>query len=142
MSSNGGKHIRNYLKLINDFLNEEKDKELSEKFVAPLKDAVDNLQKALMFFMEKGLKNPLSAVSGATDFLHLLGLVSLGFIWSQKAKRAKELIDQTGDNSEFLEAKILTGEYFMQRQLPETELRLKKILSGEQSIMSLAVSQF
>ena len=142
LSSNGGKHIRNYLKLINDFLNEEKDKELSEKFIAPLKDAVDNLQKALMFFMEKGLKNPLSAVSGATDFLHLLGLVSLGYIWSQKAKRAKELIDQTGDNNEFLEAKILTGEYFMQRQLPETELRLKKILSGEKSIMSLAVSQF
>jgi hypothetical protein len=88
------------------------------------------------------LKNPLSAVSGATDFLHLLGLVSLGYIWSQKAKRAKELLDKTRDNNEFLEAKILTGEYFMQRQLPETELRLKKILSGEKSIMSLAVSQF
>ena len=142
LSSDGGKHIRNYLKLINDFLNEEKDKQLSEKFIAPLKDAVDNLQKALMFFMEKGLKNPLSAVSGATDFLHLLGLVSLGYIWSQKAKRAKELLNQNGDNNEFLEAKILTGEYFMQRQLPETELRLKKILSGEKSIMSLAVSQF
>ena len=142
LSSDGGKHIRNYLKLINDFLNEEKDKQLSEKFIAPLKDAVDNLQKALMFFMEKGLKKPLSAVSGATDFLHLLGLVSLGYIWSQKAKRANELLNQNGDNNEFLEAKILTGEYFMHRQLPETELRLKKILSGEKSIMSLAVSQF
>ncbi|OUX41346.1 acyl-CoA dehydrogenase [bacterium TMED277] len=142
LSSDGGKHIRNYLKLINEFLNEEKDKQLSEKFIAPLKDAVDNLQKAIMFFMEKGLKNPLSAISGATDFLHLLGLVSLGYIWSQKAKRAKELLDQTGDNNEFLEAKILTGEYFMQRQLPETELRLKKILSGDKAIMSLAVNQF
>ena len=142
LSSDGGKHIRNYLKLINEFLNEEKDKDLNENFIAPLKEGVDNLQKALMFFMEKGLKNPLSAVSGATDFLHLLGLVSLGYIWSQKAKRAKELLNQTDNNNEFLEGKILTGEYFMQRQLPETELRLKKILSGEKSIMSLAVSQF
>ena len=68
--------------------------------------------------------------------------MSLGYIWSQKAKRAKELIDQTADKNEFLEAKILTGEYFMQRQLPESELRLKKILSGEKAIMSLAVNQF
>ncbi len=142
LSSDGGKHIRNYLKIINELVNNEKDKELIEKFINPLKDAVDNMQEALLFFMEKGLKNPLSAVSGATDFLHLMGLVSLGYIWSQKAIKAKELLYKANDNDEFLKAKILTGEYFMQRQLPETELRLKKILSGEEAIMSLAANQF
>ncbi len=92
--------------------------------------------------MKNGLKKPTSAVSGASDFLHLVGLVSLGFIWSQKARKATELLDKTNDDQKFLEAKILTGQYFMQRQLPETSLRLKKILLGEKPIMSLAVNQF
>jgi len=142
LGADGGKHIRGYLKLIDDFVNEEKDKELVKEFIVPLKSALDDLQKALIFFMKNALKNPTSAVSGASDFLHLVGLVSLGFIWSQKAKKAKELLAATKDNQEFLEAKILTGQYFMQRQLPETSLRLKKILLGEKPIMSLAVNQF
>ena len=142
LGADGGKHIRGYLKLIDDFVNEEKDKELVKEFIVPLKSALDDLQKALIFFMKNALKNPTSAVSGASDFLHLVGLVSLGFIWSQKAKKAKELLAAAKDNQEFLEAKILTGQYFMQRQLPETSLRLKKILLGEKPIMSLAVNQF
>ena len=95
-----------------------------------------------MFFMQNGLKNPLSAVSGATDFLHLVGLVSLGFIWSKKAQSAKEELRDISANRKFLEAKILTGSYFMHRQLPETKLRLDRILTGEKQVMSLEASQF
>ena len=95
-----------------------------------------------MFFMENGLKNPLSAVSGATDFLHLVGLVSLGFIWSKQAQTAREQLKNAEANKEFLEAKILTGSYFMLRQLPETKLRLDRVLTGEKQVMSLAADQF
>ena len=95
-----------------------------------------------MFFMQNGLKNPLSAISGATDFLHLVGLVSLGFIWSKKAKSAKDKLKDISANKNFLEAKILTGSYFMHRQLPETKLRLDRILTGEKQVMSLAADQF
>ena len=96
----------------------------------------------LIFFIENGLKNPLSAISGATDFLHLVGLVSLGFIWSKKAKSAQEYLKNSPINKSFLEAKILTGSYFLNRQLPETQLRLDKILTGEKQVMSLAAEQF
>ena len=82
------------------------------------------------------------AVSGATDFLHLVGLVSLGFIWSKKAQAAKKQLKNSSNNKKFLEAKILTGSYFMNRQLPETKLRLDKILTGEKQVMSLAADQF
>ena len=142
LSMDGGKYMREYLNLVQAFINEEHSEDLKNDFITPLKKSIEHLQAALMFFMQNGLKNPLSAVSGATDFLHLVGLVSLGFIWSKKAQSAKEKLKDISANKNFLEAKILTGSYFMHRQLPETKLRLDRILTGEKQVMSLAVDQF
>ncbi len=142
LATDGGKHMRDYLNLIQSFIKEEHAEDFKTDFIAPLKKSMEHLQTALMFFMENGLKNPLSAVSGATDFLHLMGLVSLGFIWSKKAQSAREQLKNSETNKEFLEAKILTGSYFMHRQLPETKLRLDRVLTGEKQVMSLAVDQF
>ena len=142
LSMDGGKYMREYLNLVQAFINEEHSEDLKNDFTIPLKKSIEHLQAALMFFMQNGLKNPLSAVSGATDFLHLVGLVSLGFIWSKKAKSAKDKLKDISANKNFLEAKILTGSYFMHRQLPETKLRLDRILTGEKQVMSLAADQF
>ena len=142
LSMDGGKYMREYLNLVQAFINEKHSEDLKNDFITPLKKSIEHLQAALMFFMQNGLKNPLSAVSGATDFLHLVGLVSLGFIWSKKAQSAKEKLRDISANKNFLEAKILTGSYFMHRQLPETKLRLDRILTGEKQVMSLAVDQF
>ncbi len=142
LATNGGEHMREYLNLIQSFIKEEHSEDFNTDFIVPLKKSIEHLQTALMFFMQNGLKNPLSAVSGATDFLHLVGLVSLGFIWSKQAQTAKEQIENAGANKEFLEAKILTGSYFMLRQLPETKLRLDRVLTGEKQVMSLAADQF
>ena len=81
-------------------------KDFENDFIDPLKKSIEHLQAALLFFMENGLKNPLSAVSGATDFLHLVGLVSLGFIWSKKAQSAVEQLKNPSSDKNFLEAKI------------------------------------
>ena len=142
LSMDGGKYMREYLNLVQAFINEEHSEDLKNDFITPLKKSIEHLQAALMYFMQNGLKNPLSAVSGATDFLHLVGLVSLGFIWSKKAQSAKEKLKDISANKNFLEAKILTGSYFMHRQLPETKLRLDRILTGEKQVMSLAADQF
>jgi len=142
LSMDGGKYMREYLNLVQAFINEEHSEDLKNDFITPLKKSIEHLQAALMFFMQNGLKNPLSAVSGATDFLHLVGLVSLGFIWSKKAQSAKKKLKDVAANKNFLEAKILTGSYFMHRQLPETKLRLDRILTGEKQVMSLAADQF
>ena len=131
-----------FLNLIQSFIKEEHAEDFNTDFIVPLKKSIEHLQTALMFFMQNGLKNPLSAVSGATDFLHLLGLVSLGFIWAKKAQSARDQLKNSPSNKHFLEAKILTGSYFMNRQLPETKLRLDKILTGEKQVMSLAANQF
>ena len=95
LAMNGGKYMREYLNLVQSFIKEEHSEDFKSDFINPLRKSLEHLQTALMFFMDNGLKNPLSAISGATDFLHLVGLVSLGFVWSKKAQSARDQLKNT-----------------------------------------------
>ena len=41
-----------------------------------------DLQAAGMYFMSEGMKNPLNALSGSYDFMHLFGHTVVGFMWA------------------------------------------------------------
>ena len=50
-------------------------------FVRPLGQALGDLQQATMWFMQNALGNPDNAGAGSTDYMHLFGLVALGYMW-------------------------------------------------------------
>ena len=93
------------------------------------------------FFISNGLKNPNSALSGASDFMHLLGNFCIGFMWAKMAASIYQNNKNIGKNT-YQEGKILTGEYYMKKILPKTAFLAKKILSGDNCIMSLNIDQF
>ena len=87
------------------------------------------------------MTDPNNALSGATDFLHLFGHVILGYLWSQIAEKSFTKIDQKC-NTDFYKAKLITGKFYMKRALPETRLRLERVLSGKGSVMDLEQNYF
>ena len=142
LNSDGGKNIIYLNELVQNFLTEHSELEnLNNDFLVPLKEAKKNVEEVLNFFMSNGLKNPNSALAGASDFLHLLGNFCIGFMWAKMAailfKENKIINENT-----FQEGKILTGQYYMKNILPKTNYLAKKILSGDKIIMSLNTEQF
>ena len=142
LNSNGGKNIIYLNELVQNFLTEHSELEkLNNDFLVPLKESKKNVEEVLNFFMSNGLKNPNSALAGASDFLHLLGNFCIGFMWAKMAAilfKENEIIKE----STFQEGKILTGRYYMKNILPKTNYLAKKILSGDKIIMSLNTEQF
>ncbi len=142
LNSDGGKNIIYLNELVQNFLTEHSELEnLNNDFLVPLKEAKKNVEEVLNFFLTNGLKNPNSALAGASDFLHLLGNFCIGFMWAKMAailfKENKIINENT-----FQEGKILTGQYYMKNILPKTNYLAKKILSGDKIIMSLNTEQF
>ena len=142
LNSDGGKNIIYLNELVQNFLTEHSELEkLNNDFLVPLKESKKNVEEVLNFFMSNGLKNPNSALAGASDFLHLLGNFCIGFMWAKMAailfKENKIINENT-----FQEGKILTGQYYMKNILPKTNYLAKKILSGDKIIMSLNTEQF
>ena len=142
LNSDGGKNIIYLNELVQNFLTEHSELEkLNNDFLVPLKESKKNVEEVLNFFLSNGLKNPNSALAGASDFLHLLGNFCIGFMWAKMAAilfKENEIINE----NTFQEGKILTGQYYMKNILPKTNYLAKKILSGDKIIMSLNTEQF
>ncbi|MEO0944188.1 MAG: acyl-CoA dehydrogenase C-terminal domain-containing protein [Pseudomonadota bacterium] len=140
---NGGKAIMAFFELVKSFIKENESNEaLKEGFLDPLKAASKDLQAAGMYFMQEGMKNPLNALSGSYDFMHLFGHVAVGYMWARMGKAAMEALEAGAEDNTFYETKIATGRYYMARQLPMTTTHLARIQTGADPVMALDAANF
>ncbi|GGA15093.1 acyl-CoA dehydrogenase C-terminal domain-containing protein [Neptunicoccus cionae] len=142
LAQDGGKHVMAFFDMVKTFISENKEDEAIADFITPLKQASKDLQTAGMFFMQEGMKNPNAALSGSSDFMHLFGHVCMGLMWARMAKAATSALDAGTDDPDFYKNKLVTGRYYMQRQLPATGMHLARIQSGAENVMGLDAEAF
>jgi hypothetical protein len=96
-----------------------------------------------MWLAQNGLAKPDNAGAGSTDYMHMFGLVALGYMWAQIAKVAQDKLAAGANGAEArLNAKLVTGRFFMERMLPETAAQLTRIQAGADSTMALPADAF
>jgi alkylation response protein AidB-like acyl-CoA dehydrogenase len=138
-----GKPMMTFFEYVKGYIKaNEDDLTLEKHFLEPLKKASKDLQSAAVFFMQAGTKNPNVALAGSVDFLHLFGLVCMGLSWTKMAKAASVALQEGTDDSDYYNAKLATGRYYMSRVLPETALRLARIETGAEPVMDLPAEAF
>jgi alkylation response protein AidB-like acyl-CoA dehydrogenase len=142
LAQDGGKHVMAFFEMVKAECKSHDDDERMKPFTDALKTASKQLQTAGMFFMQNGMKNPNAALSGSYDFMHLMGHVCLGLMWTRMAKAAHVALDSGATDTAFYEGKIATGRYYMARQLPACATHLARIESGADPVMALADDQF
>ena len=107
-------------------------------FLGPLRAAAKGMQAAVAFFMPEGAKRSDAALAGETDFMHPSDHVAIGQCWAEMAVAAQRGLDRGEGDPAFVNAKFVTGRYYMQRLRPETGLCLARISSGAGPVMALA----
>jgi hypothetical protein len=129
--------------MIKDFIKaHEGDEALKRDFLDPLKAASKDLQAAMMYFLERGMKDPNAALAGSSDFMHMFGHVCLGFMWARMGKAAHAALAGGTTDATFHKTKLATGRYYMARQLPATGMHLARIRSGAEPVMALDAAAF
>jgi alkylation response protein AidB-like acyl-CoA dehydrogenase len=139
LPADGGKHIMAFFDLIKTEC-QSADPRL-DGVSGALKTASKQLQQAAMYFASN-MKTPNAALAGSTDFLHMMGHVSLGLMWLRMAGAAYRLLDADAGDRDFLQAKIATARYYAARQLPACTMHLARIESGADPVMGLATADF
>jgi hypothetical protein len=137
----GGRAVMAFFGEVGAFAKEQGGEEAMKPFVAPLSTALGHLQQATTWLMQNAMMKPDNAGAAATDYLHLFGLVALGYMWAKMAKVAQDKI-AGGDATSYLTTKLVTGRFFMERVLPETAVHLSRLQSGSATIMELAAEAF
>ena len=111
-------------------------------YIGPLAAALGHLQQATMWLMQNAPAKPDDAGAGATDYMHLFGLVTLGYMWCRMAEAANAKLAGGDGDAGRMTAKLVTGRFFMERMLPETGAHLARIRSGAGSTMELPAEAF
>ena len=140
---NGGRAIMALFKEIGDFCEENRDDETLSFFTRHLKKGLNDLQAATMWFMQNAVAKPDNAGAGSTDYMHLSGLVTVGYMWARMAKAANQAL-ATGKSGreDDLRNKLITARFFMERLMPETALRRTRIEAGADTTMELPAEAF
>jgi acyl-CoA dehydrogenase len=143
LGQNGGRAVQAFFKEVGEFCEENRSNEAMASFTKGLKKGLNDLQAATMWLMQNGMKNPDNAGAASTDYMHLFGLVALGYMWARMVKAAQEKLASGADGSEeFYNNKIATGRFFMERIMPESSAHLARISAGADSVMALSSEAF
>ena len=143
LGMNGGRAVMALFKEIGDFCEENRGDEKLAPFTKALKKGLNDLQAGTMWFMQNAMAKPDNAGAGSTDYMHLSGLVVVGYMWAKIAKAAEEgLANGAGEREDFLKNKLITAKFFMERLMPETGLRKTRIEAGADTTMELAAEAF
>jgi hypothetical protein len=140
LGANGGRAVMAFFAEVSGWIKENEADEAMKPYAAPLKAGLGHLQQATMWFMQNGMKNPDNAGAGSYDFMHLFGLVAMGYMWGKMAKAALAL--NSGDRAAEMQTRLLTGKFYMERMMPETSAHLARIVTGADTLMAVPADMF
>ncbi|WFP62974.1 acyl-CoA dehydrogenase [Mesorhizobium sp. WSM4904] len=143
LAQNGGRAVQAFFKEVGEFCEENRADEKMAPFTKALKKGLNDLQAATMWLVQNAMAKPDNAGAASTDYMHLFGLVALGYMWGQMAKSAQaKLAEGANGATSFYDSKLVTASFFMERIMPETATRLARISSGADTLMALPVEAF
>ncbi len=143
LGKDGGRAVMAFFGEVQGFVKESSGETALKPYLEPLGTALAHLQEATMWFMQNATTKPDNAGAGATDYMRLFGLGALGYMLAQMAKAAHAKLENGADGATArLNAKLVTGRFFVERLLPETGAHLARIRAGAASTMELPVEAF
>jgi alkylation response protein AidB-like acyl-CoA dehydrogenase len=129
-----GLFIAEYISEIRDFAN-GLDAELNFIKDATL-DAATEIEAVTQYVIEAASENIEFPNAAAVDYLHAVGLLSFSYMFAKIANAAQ------AKDGEFYQNKLALAQYFVQRILPELELRITKVKAGSEVIMNFSEDYF
>ncbi|MGA8930512.1 MAG: acyl-CoA dehydrogenase C-terminal domain-containing protein [Pseudolabrys sp.] len=142
LGKDGGRAILAFFNEVQTYLKERVNNDAMNVYLKPLGQSLGHLQQASMWFMQNAMAKPDNAGAGSYDYMHLFGLVALGYMWCRIAEAALAKLPKANGSAARLNAKLVTARFFMERMLPGTATRLARIEAGAGSTMELADDAF
>uniref|UniRef100_UPI001954C3B9 acyl-CoA dehydrogenase C-terminal domain-containing protein n=1 Tax=Stenotrophomonas maltophilia TaxID=40324 RepID=UPI001954C3B9 len=76
-------------------------------------------------------------------YMHLFGLVAMGYMWARIAKAANQKLAAGANGAEErMNAKLGVARFFFEQMMPESGAHLARITAGADSMMALSADAF
>ena len=142
LPKDGGRAVRTFLELVGRDIAEAKAAGDPAGVAAALEPALRDLRAATMWLAHNGMANPDNAGAGAYPYMELMGVVSLGWMWLKMAAASSRALADDAEDRPFHEAKLVTAQFYAQRELPQSTALRRKVEAGAETLMKIPVEAF
>ena len=143
LPKDGGRAVRSFFELVGREIAEAKASGGDAADIArALEPALQDLQAATIWLAQNGMADPNNAGAGAYAYMDLMGLVSLGWMWLKMAVASERALAEGAQDTAFHEAKLVTANFYAQRELPLSSALRKKIEAGAETLMKIPAEVF
>ena len=137
-----GRMLRTFFHPVSEFIERNSAHPVLGDMIKGFGKAFGALQLATAEVAGKGMADPEEAGAAATEYLHLFGLVALGFMWARTAVIAVEKLATPDADAGFYKAKLMTARFYMERVLPRVGGLLVAIKAGKGAMMEMDEAAF
>ena len=142
LPSKGGKAIQAFFAAVGEEIAAAKQVDGLADQAEMLEKELGQQQAATMWFMQNAQQNPNHLGAGAHHYMHIMGIVSLGFMWLKMARAATDALASGTSDEAYYKSKLVTARYYMERFLPDAGALRRKIEAGSESMMTLGEEAF
>lgn len=137
-----GKLLANFIKIIQTFCEENKDKDEMGQFIRPLAKHLKEWSDLTARIGMQATENPEAVGGAAVDYMYFSGYVTLAYLWARMALVAQTEIANGSSEQAFYDAKVKTAQFYFAKLLPRTTTHVQRIATGVEPYMSMDVDQF
>ena len=107
-----------------------------------LATAIDALEEATRWIVDTFPCNPNAVLAVAVPYLKLFGITGGGWMMARAAAIAQRKRGEPGADTAFYDAKLATARFYGEHILPQAASFRQTVVSGADSVLALAESQF
>jgi alkylation response protein AidB-like acyl-CoA dehydrogenase len=137
-----GELLKNFTKIIHQFIKLEADNSDMAEFTAPLATLNQQWGDITMEIGMKAMQSQDEVGAASVDYLMYSGYVSLAYFWALSAKVALEKLASGEDNQAFYQAKVDTAKFYYARILPRTLSHAAMIKAGNSTLAAIDSEHF
>jgi alkylation response protein AidB-like acyl-CoA dehydrogenase len=104
--------------------------------------AIDALEEATRWIVDKFQKNPNEVYAVAVPYLKLFGTVGGGWMMARAMLAAQRKKGEPGADTAFYDAKLTTARFYCEHILPQAAAFKQTVISGADSVLALTEAQF
>ncbi|PCI49248.1 MAG: acyl-CoA dehydrogenase [Alphaproteobacteria bacterium] len=138
LSMSGGAHWRDFLDEISDFGKNLPDRDEFSGLGKNLADAIAATRETAEWILACHMDNMRSALAGSSPFLRLFSVTVGCYLLAKGAVVARNRLDNGDQETDFLEAKIITARFYAEQIVPPTIGLKASIMAGDDLFFAIA----
>ena len=137
-----GALLKTYTREIQKFCSEHDDESRLSRYIRPLARVNSEWDDLTRRIGMAALQDKEEAGAASVDYLMYSGYVVLAYFWARAAVAAQHQLEEGRGDVNFLQAKLFTARFYMERLLPRTQSLAVTMLSGADNLMDLDEAHF